>query len=98
MFGGVERGTKRAFLRIVRNRDAATLLPIIQVFILPGTTVISDLWGAYRTVSNLPQGYQHLTVNYCINFDPNTGAHTQSIESTWQKFKLKMKRQYGLRR
>jgi hypothetical protein len=54
-------------------------------------------WLAHDGIANLPQGYAHLTVNHSINFvDPVTGAHTQSIESKWQKFKHKIKKFYGL--
>jgi len=46
-FGGVERGSGRCFLVPVDQRDASTLLPIIQKFIMPGTTIMSDCWAAY---------------------------------------------------
>ena len=97
MFGGIERGTKRCFMLLVDRRDAATLLPIIQQYILPGTTIHSDLWRAYGGIANLPGGYQHLTVNHSMNFvDPITGSHTQSIENTWGRFKKKIKKSHGL--
>ena len=35
-------------------------------YIVPGTTIISDLWVAYNTLGTL--GYQHLTVNHTSNF------------------------------
>ena len=97
MFGGIERGTKRAFMVLVDQRNAATLLPIIQQYIAPGSTVYSDLWRAYGGIPALPQGYQHLTVNHSMNFvDPFTGAHTQNIENTWMRFKRKVKKSMGL--
>lgn len=81
----------------VDRRDANTLLPIVQQFILPGTTIISDMWGAYNTLNNL--GYQHLTVNHSINFvDPITQATTNHVESVWQKAKEKNKRRFGTHR
>jgi transposase-like protein len=37
VFGGCERGSDKGFMVIVDDRTAATLLPIIQDKILPGT-------------------------------------------------------------
>jgi hypothetical protein len=50
VFGGVERGTNRCFLVPVLNRRASTLLPLIKHFILPGTTILSDCWLAYKNL------------------------------------------------
>ena len=87
---GYDVATKVGFMVPVDRRDAATLLPIIQQYIAPGTTIISDLWAAYNTIGTL--GYQHLTVNHSLNFvDPTTGACTNHIESVWQKAKQKHK-------
>ena len=93
VFGGYDVATKVGFMVPVDCRDAATLLPIIQKYIAPGPTIISDLWAAYNTIGTL--GYQHLTVNHSLNFvDPTTGACTNHIESVWQKAKQKHKQRY----
>ncbi|XP_029648038.1 uncharacterized protein LOC115222079 [Octopus sinensis] len=71
VFGALERGTRRCFLVAVEDQTADSLLGIIQERILPGTTVISDLWRSYDT-RNQP-GYRHLSVDRSINFvDPVT--------------------------
>jgi transposase-like protein len=86
VFGGVERETGRTFLVPVLNRDTDTLLAVIHKWIEPGTTVISDCWGAYNSLGS--QGYTHLTVNHSLHFvNPDTGAHTNTIESTWRTVK-----------
>jgi transposase-like protein len=86
VFGGVEQGTNNCFLVPVPKRDSATLLPIILNNILPGTTIISDCWKAYDCLAN--EGYQHLKVNHTYNFvDPDTGAHTNTIEGLWSHAK-----------
>ena len=97
LFGGIERGSGRCFLSIVKRRDASTLLRLVAKYIRPGTTVISDCWRAYNSVSALPQAYRHLTVNHRFNFvNPLNGAHTQNVESLWQKLKSEAKRCYGI--
>ena len=61
---------------------------------LPQTTVVLDLWGAYHTVNNL--GYQHLTVNHRLYFiDPVTHATTNHVESMWCRAKLRNKKECG---
>ena len=60
--------------------DAAKLLPIICQHIVPGTTILSDVWAAYNSLGTL--GYQHLTVNHTYNFvNPINGTCTNHIES-----------------
>ncbi|KAK5982324.1 hypothetical protein GCK32_022827 [Trichostrongylus colubriformis] len=97
LFGGIERGSGRAFLKLVRRRDAPTPLCLVTKYIRPGTTIISDSWRAYSQTAALPFGYRHLVVNHQLNFvDPRTGAHTQHVESLWQKYKEVAKRRYGI--
>ena len=60
---------------------------IIRDWIETGTTVISDSWTAYRDLG--AQGYTHRTVNQSIQFvNPETRAHTNTIESTWRSVKV----------
>ena len=67
------RETKACFLVPVERRDKDSPLR---------TRVMSDMWKAYDCLQD--EGYVHLTVNHRLNFvDPDTGAHTQRIESTW---------------
>ena len=64
-----------AFMVEVDDRSTATLLPIIQRRILPGTTVMSDQWRAYCCLGQ--SGFNHETVNHSLSFvDPQSGAHT----------------------
>lgn len=82
---------------MVDRRDAATLLPIIQRCVLPGTEVHSDDWGAYRRLQLLPNVNRHRVVVHAHNFvDPPTGVHTQKVESAWSQLKLRQKRRKGL--
>ena len=83
VFGGFERETGIIFMVPVEKRDRATLLPIIQKCILPGTTIHSYCWKAYDCLSDV--GFQHLQVNHSLEFvDSKTGACTNHIEASWR--------------
>ena len=70
----------------VDKRDSHTLLKCIKDYIEPGSTIISDCWKAYDCLSD--EGFRHLTVNHSVNFvDPQTGAHTNTIERRWREIK-----------
>ena len=45
VFGGVERGSGRGFFFAVEKRDEKTLIPLIQRWIRPESTIISDCWS-----------------------------------------------------
>ena len=67
-------------------------MTIIRYWIEPGTTVISDCWGAYRDLGS--QGYTHRTVNH-INFVHLISWDlTNTIEATWRSVKVFL-RQYN---
>ena len=84
------------YMQTVDKRDAATLLPIIQKVVRPSSTVVSDEWAAYRKIQQ-QLNLDHQTVNHSMNFvDPDTGAHTQNIESYWAKTKYKFKVMKGV--
>jgi len=89
VFGGVERESGRTFLVPVPNRTADTLMTIIDAWIEPGTTVISDCWAAYRDLA--ARGYTHRTVNHTISFVNEEGDHTNTIESKWGHVKAYLK-------
>ena len=83
VFGALERETGRVFMQPVEKRDAQTLIPLLEKWVLPRTTVISDCWKAYDNMQN----FIHLKVNHSLNFvDESTGAHKQ-IESSWRHAK-----------
>ena len=60
------------------ERDEQTLVPIIQTWIKPGTTIISDFWKAYCNLEK--HGYMHRTVNHSIEFVNDDGDSTNKME------------------
>ena len=90
VLGGIERGTDKMFLVPVPQRDSATLIPIVQQYVRRGTTIHTDMWKAYDSLSRC--GYHHGMVNHSQHFvDPVTGVHTNSIEGSWTHAKNKLK-------
>ena len=84
------------YMEIVQQRNATTLLPIINAHVAPGTVIHSDEWAAYRRVASLPNVSSHSTVNHSVTLvDPTTGTHTQTVESYWNRCKTKLKRMKG---
>lgn len=94
MFGIVttEYSPVRGYFKVVDRRNAATLLPIINRCILPGSKIYTDDWGAYRRLLQLANVRRHRVVVHAHNFvDPRTGVYTQEVESCWNQLKLRQK-------
>ena len=79
----------------VEKRDRETLIPIIEQFIAPGTTIISDCWKAYDILGKMD--YIHFKVNHSIKFKNINGDHTNKIESHWRHAKCSLP-SYGVRK
>ena len=101
VFGGIERGSNKCFFFEVDRRDEATLRPLIEQWILPGTKIISDGWRAYNNINAYQDGiYQHDVIIHEQNFvDPhNRNIHTQNVESMWSRAKRMFRKMYGTSR
>lgn len=87
VFGGLCRETGETFIEAVQSRDRKTLFEVIRRRIAPGTSIMSDSWKAYLTLSK--EGYHHEMVNHSHNFlspdDPR--VNTQRIERAWRTLK-----------
>ena len=76
----------------VVRRDEATLRPIIQQNVAPGTIIMSDEWLTYRSIPNWANfNYIRRTANHSKNFaNPIDSTNTQRIESNWGWIKTKL--------
>ena len=88
VFRGIEEESMRSFMAALDKRDEATLLPLIQKHIAPGTTIISDCWKAYCNLEK--HGYEHHLVNHSKEFVSDEGFHTNKIEGHWRQAKSKL--------
>lgn len=89
VFGGVERGSGRCFLKVVERRDKGTLLDIIKTFILPGTTVYSHVWKNYDCLGD--EELEQLRVDRSLCFkDLETGGRTNAMDGTRAAVKRKL--------
>lgn len=77
----------------MEKRDSATLIALIEKWISPGTTTISDSWKAYSTIEDIGKEFKHLTVIHSLNFvDLDTSAHTNTVERSWHEVRATMPR------
>ena len=83
VFDGVERQTGKCFLVEVPDCTAATLQPLIEQYILPGSHIMSDGWASYANIDAIQQGlYMHSVIIHQQNFvDPqDPDIHTDCRE------------------
>ena len=85
----------KIYLDCVPDRTALTLLPIISRVCRADTIIHSDEWAAYNNVGQLY--FEHGTVKHKLHFvNPETGVHTQNVESYWAKRKYRVKLSKGV--
>ena len=101
VFEGITRTTGEHFAYVVPNRQAHTLVPLIQQNIQPGTQINSDTWGAYKKLNHLGgvSPYTHKEVNHHKNYlnPEDKSIHTQNIERMWKEMKEKKMKMNGVK-
>lgn len=98
VFGAIERDSGRCFLAEIPNRNAQTLLALIEEHVLPGSHVMSDELPAYEDIGQINDGiYMHSVVEHKKHFvNPHdSDVNTQTIENLWMQAKRKLRRQCG---
>jgi transposase-like protein len=92
IFGVLERGTGKVFVKHVPTTGVRVLMPLIEKHIAKGSTIYSDEFGSYRSLHQ--REYRHLTTNHTkhehVN-KVNPNNYTQTIENFWSTWKPRMK-------
>ncbi|XP_076049674.1 uncharacterized protein LOC143030411 [Oratosquilla oratoria] len=83
VLGGIERGSKKVFMVPLENRHPKKLARIIENWVLPGTTVMSDQGKDLGSLEDY--GYNHIRVRQSTyDLTPSTVEHTQNIRRKWR--------------
>jgi len=84
------------YIQLIERRNAESLIPIIARTVRSGSIIHSDEWKAYNAISKCGE-YEHKKVVHKYNFvDPQTGVHTQNVESFNNKIKYQIKMAKGV--
>ena len=87
------------YMELVDSRNVATLLPIIQAHVNPGTTIYSDCWAACNRVITLPSVQAHCMHSQSLYrvCHSDWRAH-KPHRINWNRVKTKIKRMRGCHR
>jgi len=84
------------YAEIIPNKEAGTIIPIIERVVRSGSKIHSDEAKVYKVLQR-SENYEHSWVTHKYHFvDPNTGTHTQNVESFNNKIKRKSKDRNGI--
>jgi len=79
---------------MIKDRTKSTIIPIINQVVRAGSIIHTDEAKVYIT---LKENYEHSSVCHKYNFvDPESGVHTQHVESYNNKIKAKIKSMRGI--
>ena len=84
VLGAVERGGNVS-AKVIPNRTAETVMPILKAKVLPATTVYTDEWKTYRALGR--EGYVHERINHSEKVYVSGDVHTNTIEGFWALLK-----------
>lgn len=81
------------FATMIADRTSATIIPIIERVVRPGSIIHTDEARSYLSLKK----YEHSSVCHKYHFvDPITGVHTQHVESWNNKIKSSIKQCHGI--
>ncbi len=83
----------KVIAKAIPDTRSATLLPIIQKHVVPGSVIYTDEYNAYggikwiRTRDGEPAHFQHYTINHASGVYVQGKVHTNSVEGFWKLVK-----------
>ncbi len=82
----------KGFCSLLNDRSKTTILPDIKQVVMPGSKIFTDEFKSYSDLGK-DKTFIHRTVCHKYNFvDPESGNHTQSVESFNNKLKHLIKK------
>ena len=87
---------KRGHLELISDRNEDTLIPIIQKYVKPGSTIFSDPLPAYHHLQDC--GYRHFVANHSGFVDSATGTCNNAIDNYWLRAKRSIRYHWLSRR
>lgn len=86
----------KGYAEIISDKRSSTILPIIERVVRPGSHIYTDEGRSYFPLG-MNSDYNHQSVVHKYNFvNPETGVHTQHVESFNNKMKRKIKDRLGI--
>ncbi|XP_050517889.1 uncharacterized protein LOC126892403 [Diabrotica virgifera virgifera] len=92
-FGGYDRNSNNCFLVQVESKDADSLLRIIKDWVLPGTSISSHYWEAYKCLDH--EGFRQETMDHSKHFvdpDPDADMYTHNLDRIWREVRTTVPR------
>lgn len=88
------RDSQGVTTRVVLNRSRAELLPLIRRHVVPGSTVVTDMFRTYASLGSL--GFRHHALNHSAGQWVDTeGRSSGPIESYWTSLKYSLSASIG---
>ncbi|KAG0439999.1 hypothetical protein DMUE_2059 [Dictyocoela muelleri] len=83
----------RVYAKVIPNKSASTILPIIAEQVCSGSEIHTDEHKSYGKLTE--RGYTHKNVCHKYNFvDPNTAVNIQNVESINGLIKSEIRKQF----
>ena len=85
--GAKDRATNKVVAKVVESTNAAALVPFVEETATTGAKVYTDEAGAYSSLADLINGYDHEAVTHSMLEFVRGDAHTNGVESFWSMLK-----------